>query len=74
MTTITLRNVKGSALSFTEVDNNFTNLNTDKIEGITSSVKNPEYVYVLVNKKMPGICKIGMTTTSVNQRVKEMLE
>lgn len=38
MTTITLRNVKGSALSFTEVDNNFTNLNNDKIEGITSSV------------------------------------
>ena len=38
MTTITLRSVKGSALSFTEVDNNFTNLNTDKIEGITSSV------------------------------------
>ncbi len=38
MTTITLRNVKGSALSFTEVDNNFTNLNTDKIEGLASSV------------------------------------
>ena len=38
MTTITLRNVKGSALNFTEVDNNFTNLNNDKIEGITSSV------------------------------------
>ncbi len=38
MTTITLRNVKGSALSFTEVDNNFSNLNNDKIEGITSSV------------------------------------
>lgn len=38
MTTITLRNVKGSALSFTEVDNNFTNLNTDKLEGVTSSV------------------------------------
>jgi len=38
MTTITLRNVKGSALSFTEVDNNFTNLNTDKIEKVTSSV------------------------------------
>ena len=38
MTTITLRNVKGSALSFTEVDNNFTKLNTDKIEGVTSSV------------------------------------
>ena len=38
MTTITLRSVKGSALSFTEVDNNFTNLNTDKLEGVTSSV------------------------------------
>lgn len=38
MSTITLRNVKGSALSFTEVDNNFTNLNTDKLEGVTSSV------------------------------------
>lgn len=38
MSTITLRNVKGSALSFTEVDDNFTNLNTDKLEGVTSSV------------------------------------
>lgn len=38
MTTITLRSVKGSALSFTEVDDNFTNLNTDKLEGVTSSV------------------------------------
>jgi len=38
MSTITLRSVKGSALSFTEVDNNFTNLNTDKLEGVTSSV------------------------------------
>ncbi len=38
MTTITTRAGKGSALSFTEVDGNFTNLNTDKIEGVTSSV------------------------------------
>jgi hypothetical protein len=38
MSTITLRSVKGSALSFTEVDNNFTNLNTDKLEGVTTSV------------------------------------
>ncbi len=38
MTTITTRSGKGSALSFAEVDGNFTNLNTDKIEGITSSV------------------------------------
>lgn len=44
-------------------------------EGIldpTSSIKKPEWVYVLVNKSMPGICKVGMTTTSVNQRVKEI--
>jgi hypothetical protein len=36
------------------------------------SPKKPEWVYVLVNKSMPGICKIGMTTTSVPQRVKEI--
>lgn len=44
-------------------------------EGImdpTDSVRSPEFVYVLVNKGIPGICKIGMTTTSVNQRVKEI--
>lgn len=44
-------------------------------EGIldpTLSVRRPEWVYVLVNKSMPGICKIGMTTTSVNQRVQEI--
>jgi hypothetical protein len=32
MATITLRNVKGSALTFQEGDDNFTNLNTDKLE------------------------------------------
>lgn len=44
-------------------------------EGIldpTLSVKKPEWVYVLVNKSIPGICKIGMTTTSVTQRVREI--
>ena len=44
-------------------------------EGIvdpTLSIKKPEYVYVLVNKSIPGICKRGMTTTSVQQRVKEI--
>ena len=44
-------------------------------EGImdpTDSVQKPEYVYVLVNVGIPGICKIGMTTTSVSQRVKEI--
>jgi hypothetical protein len=32
MSTLTLRNVKGSPLTNTEVDNNFSNLNTDKVE------------------------------------------
>jgi hypothetical protein len=32
MATLTLRTVKGSPLTNTEVDNNFTNLNTDKYE------------------------------------------
>jgi hypothetical protein len=32
MSTIVTRAGKGSALSFTEVDDNFTNLNTDKIQ------------------------------------------
>ena len=32
MSTITLRNVKGSPLTNTEVDDNFSNLNTDKME------------------------------------------
>lgn len=36
MSTITLRNTKGSALTFTEMDTNFSNLNTDKLEAITS--------------------------------------
>ena len=44
-------------------------------EGImdpTLSAKKPEWVYVLVNKGVPGICKIGMTTTSVAERVKQI--
>lgn len=32
MATITLRNTKGSPLTNTEVDDNFDNLNTDKME------------------------------------------
>ena len=34
--------------------------------------KKTEWIYVLVNKSYPGICKIGMTTTTVDQRVKEI--
>lgn len=38
----------------------------------TYSVRKSEWVYVLVNKSVPGICKVGMTTTTVTQRVKEI--
>ena len=38
MSTIVLRNTKGSALSFTEGDANFTNLNNDKLELTNLSV------------------------------------
>ena len=38
MSTIVQRSVKGSALSFTEMDSNFGNLNTDKLENITAEV------------------------------------
>lgn len=42
------------------------------IEDPSFAIKKPEYVYVLVNQGVPGICKIGMTTTSVTQRVQEI--
>lgn len=72
MTTITLRNVKGSALSFTEVDNNFTNLNNDKIEGVTSSVDGELTLWssttgkVLKRATITGIVKAtsGVATTA----------
>ena len=38
----------------------------------TGSVRKPQWVYVLVNSGMPGVCKIGMTTTSVDQRTREI--
>jgi hypothetical protein len=40
MSTITLRATKGSPLTNTEVDNNFSNLNTDKIESTYSGALN----------------------------------
>lgn len=36
-----------------------------------SSIKS-NWVYVMVNPSMPGIVKIGYTTTSIPQRVKEL--
>jgi hypothetical protein len=45
---------------------------TQAIVDPTGTVFKPEWIYVLVNKGIPGICKIGMTTISVTQRIKEI--
>lgn len=42
------------------------------IQDPSGGIKKPEWVYVLVNQGIPGICKIGMTTTSVAQRTQEI--
>jgi hypothetical protein len=38
----------------------------------SGAIRKPEWVYVLVNKSVPGVCKIGMTTTTVTQRANEI--
>lgn len=38
----------------------------------SGSIKKIEWIYILVNKSIPNICKIGMTTKSVEQRVNEI--
>jgi len=37
-----------------------------------SNHKPPHYIYVLVNASIPGICKIGYTTTTVYNRVTQI--
>ena len=43
MSTIVLRNIKGSPLTFTEMDNNFTNLNNDKLDVATDNYVTTSY-------------------------------
>ena len=38
----------------------------------SGAVKAPEYVYVLVNKSVPNMVKIGMTTNTPDQRAREI--
>jgi hypothetical protein len=38
----------------------------------TNTPQHPHYIYVLVNPSIPGICKIGFTTTTVYDRVKQI--
>ena len=37
-----------------------------------SNPNRPHYIYVLVNPSIPGICKIGFTTTTVYDRVRQI--
>ena len=38
----------------------------------TNTPQHPHYIYVLVNPSIPGICKIGFTTSTVYDRVKQI--
>ena len=38
----------------------------------TNTPQHPHYIYVLVNPSIPGICKIGFTTTTVYDRVRQI--
>ena len=38
----------------------------------TNTPLHPHYIYVLVNPSIPGICKIGFTTSTVYDRVKQI--
>lgn len=38
----------------------------------TNTVQKPHYVYILLNPSVPGICKIGYTTTTVYDRTRQI--
>lgn len=44
----------------------------ESLKEIVGSKKKPEWIYILANKYLPGILKIGYTTTSITQRVNEI--
>lgn len=61
MSTITLRNTKGSALTHTEVDNNFSNLNNDKYE----SGDSPSFAAVTATTVDIGLWQIKLSTNDL---------
>jgi hypothetical protein len=44
----------------------------ESLKDLINSSKKPEWVYVLANQSIPGILKIGYTTTSIPQRTREI--
>ena len=64
MTTIYLRSTKGSPLSNTEVDTNFSNLNTDKVE--VSDTVSENVVNKIVKRDSAGNFSAGIITAILN--------
>ena len=64
MTTIYLRSTKGSPLSNTEVDTNFSNLNTDKVE--VSDAVSENVVNKIVKRDSAGNFSAGIITATLN--------
>ena len=64
MTTIYLRSTKGSPLSNTEVDTNFRNLNTDKVE--VSDAVSENVVNKIVKRDSAGNFSAGTITATLN--------
>ena len=64
MTTIYLRSTKGSPLSNTEVDANFSNLNTDKVEA--SDAVSENVVNKIVKRDSAGNFSAGIITATLN--------
>jgi hypothetical protein len=73
MSTIVLRSVKGTPLTNTEVDNNFNNLNTDKVEKAAAAITGGTINNTSVGATTPAsgafttIAASGTTTLSGNQ-------
>lgn len=44
----------------------------DPLLDSNNNPRRPHYIYVLINASVPGICKIGYTTTTVYDRVKQI--
>jgi hypothetical protein len=63
MATITLRSVKGSPLTNTEVDNNFNNLNTDKYE----SGSNPTFGNLTLTGDLKPSISATVSAAGTNQ-------
>lgn len=66
MATIVTRSGKGSPLTNTEVDSNFTNLNTDKLEDAAGSVSNDGNQYVRQDGAWTTITAGASVTTSAS--------